>query len=235
MSELRKDYATNTWVEALSDSDGSSLADLLRESLRRLHQVVDDPDFNYYIHTAPTGTKEADFHWHVEITPRLAELAGFEQGTGMFINQVMPEDAGEKVRFPGDELAAVFHGPSRPFDFLDGGIDVVWVLEAEPEMRHARHPADGFPVPLEDDHVARPGRLPLDRPRFSVDLAKAEDSLVESERALRVSHRQTDVRQPVRLDHGLADGSTAGRYLSPASGVLVPSAGSKMTRATRAP
>ena len=62
MSELRKDYATNTWVEALSDSDGSSLADLLRESLRRLHQVVDDPDFNYYIHTAPTGTKEADSH-----------------------------------------------------------------------------------------------------------------------------------------------------------------------------
>src|SRR5207302_2005405 len=121
MSELRKDYATNTWVEALSDSDGSSLADLLRESLRRLHQVVD-------------------------------------------------EVAGEKVRFPGYELAAVFHGPSRPFDFLDGGIDVVWVLEAEPEMRHAPHPADGFAVPLEDDHVARPGRLPLDRPRFSVDL-----------------------------------------------------------------
>jgi len=98
MSELRKDYATNTWVEALSDSDGSSLADLLRESLRRLHQVVDDSDFNYCIHTAPMGTKEADFHWNVEITPHLPELAGFEHGTGMFINQVMPEDAASILR-----------------------------------------------------------------------------------------------------------------------------------------
>jgi len=108
MSELRKDYATNTWVEALSDSDGASLADLLRESLRRLHQLVDDSDFSYYIHRAPTGTKEADFHWHVEITPRLAELAGFEQGTGMFINQVMPEDAASILR--GDVRLT---GPSK--------------------------------------------------------------------------------------------------------------------------
>jgi len=98
MSELRKDYATNTWVEALSHSDGSSLADLLRESLRRLHQVVDDPDFNYYIHTAPTATKEADSHWHLGITPHLPELAGFEHGTGIFINQVMPEDAASILR-----------------------------------------------------------------------------------------------------------------------------------------
>src|SRR5205823_5321470 len=116
MSELRKDDATNTWVEARSDSDGSSLADLLRESLRRLHQVVDDPDFDYYIHTAPTGTKEADFHWHVEITPRLAELAGFEQGTGMFINQVMPEDAASILR--GDVRLT---GPSKSRELGSGG------------------------------------------------------------------------------------------------------------------
>jgi UDPglucose--hexose-1-phosphate uridylyltransferase len=100
-------FPFETWIlpkahaaafEALTDSEVSSFADLLRESLRRLHQVVDDPDFNYNIHTGPVGAEVADFHWHLEITPRLAELAGFEQGTGMFINQVMPEDAASILR-----------------------------------------------------------------------------------------------------------------------------------------
>jgi len=100
-------FPFETWIlpkihrpafEGLKDSDCVSFAGILRDSLGRLHQMLDDPDLNFYIHTAPAGTKDDEFHWHLEIAPRLAELAGFERGTGMFINQVMPEDAASILR-----------------------------------------------------------------------------------------------------------------------------------------
>src|SRR5947207_1896775 len=59
---------------------------------------LDDPPFNYYIHTAPCDRKESKYHWHLEITPRLTETAGFERGTGFYINPVMPEDAAAILR-----------------------------------------------------------------------------------------------------------------------------------------
>jgi UDPglucose--hexose-1-phosphate uridylyltransferase len=110
-------FPFETWIlpkvhgaafEGLTDSDCLSFAGILRDSLRRLHQMLDDPDLNFYIHTAPVGTKEEEFHWHLEITPRFAELAGFERGTGMFINQVLPEDAASILR--GDVRLG---GPNR--------------------------------------------------------------------------------------------------------------------------
>ena len=51
-----------------------------------------------YIHTAPCDRKESRYHWHLEITPRLTETAGFERGTGFYINPVMPEDAAQILR-----------------------------------------------------------------------------------------------------------------------------------------
>src|SRR5439155_1244230 len=64
----------------------------------RMFGILDDPPFNYYIHTAPCDRKETKYHWHLEITPRLAETAGFERGTGFYINPVMPEDAAGILR-----------------------------------------------------------------------------------------------------------------------------------------
>src|SRR3989475_384314 len=73
-------------------------ARILKDILGRMFGILDDPPFNYYIHTAPCDRKETKYHWHLEITPRLAETAGFERGTGFYINPVMPEDAAGILR-----------------------------------------------------------------------------------------------------------------------------------------
>ena len=93
---LPKDHVES--FDGLDDAGSSSLAEILRDVLARLYHVLNDPDLNYYIHTAPAGSRQEGYHWHIEITPRLAEIAGFERGTGMFINQVMPEDAAAILR-----------------------------------------------------------------------------------------------------------------------------------------
>ena len=79
--------------ETLSDADRAALAAILKDVLGRVDRMLDDPSFNYYIHTAPVREPEGTFHWHLEITPRLTEIAGFERGTGFYINPVVPEDA----------------------------------------------------------------------------------------------------------------------------------------------
>src|SRR5881628_406848 len=79
--------------ETLSDADRGALARILKDVLGRMDRALDDPSFNYYIHTAPVREPEGTFHWHLEITPRLTEFAGFERGTGFYINPVVPEDA----------------------------------------------------------------------------------------------------------------------------------------------
>src|SRR3989441_12552861 len=69
--------------ETISDSDRKALARILKDVLGRMYQMLDDPSFNYYIHTAPVREPEGTCHWHLESTPRLTEIAGFERGTGV--------------------------------------------------------------------------------------------------------------------------------------------------------
>jgi len=88
----------------LSDSDHGAFARILKDVLGRMDRLLDDPSFNYYIHTAPVRDVEGTYHWHLEITPHLTEIAGFERGTGFYINPVVPEDAAAilkgEVRWP---------------------------------------------------------------------------------------------------------------------------------------
>ncbi|HTQ23123.1 MAG TPA: galactose-1-phosphate uridylyltransferase [Candidatus Binataceae bacterium] len=75
------------------------LADALRASLRALKRSLDDPPFNYIIHSAPLREAQSKhYHWHMEITPALTKVAGFEVGTGFYINSVPPENAAEVLR-----------------------------------------------------------------------------------------------------------------------------------------
>lgn len=75
------------------------LAELLKSILLKLHVGLNDPDFNLTIHTAPRGEEDAEhFMWHIEILPRLMTAAGFELGSGMSINTVLPEVATEFLR-----------------------------------------------------------------------------------------------------------------------------------------
>lgn len=76
-----------------------ALARALRTALRCIYQAADDPDYNLVLHEAPLRDSCEDYyHWHIEIVPRLSTPAGFELGTGIWINTVMPEDAADFLR-----------------------------------------------------------------------------------------------------------------------------------------
>jgi UDPglucose--hexose-1-phosphate uridylyltransferase len=76
-----------------------SLAQVLLKTLRRLRSVLGEHPWNMILHNAPVGQAEdADvsaYHWFIEITPRLSNPAGFEMGSGYFINTLAPEEYAE--------------------------------------------------------------------------------------------------------------------------------------------
>lgn len=83
----------------ISEGDSRQFARVLRETLSRLYRGLHNPDFNYVIHTAPIKDEEEDYyHWHLQIVPRLTTPAGFEMGSGMFINVALPEETAEFLR-----------------------------------------------------------------------------------------------------------------------------------------
>jgi UDPglucose--hexose-1-phosphate uridylyltransferase len=85
--------------ENLSEGEFVPLAEALKDVLGRVRDVLDDPAFNSVIHTSPVSTgAESRFHWHIEILPRITNVAGFEWGSGMYINIVSPEDAARHLR-----------------------------------------------------------------------------------------------------------------------------------------
>jgi UDPglucose--hexose-1-phosphate uridylyltransferase len=76
-----------------------ALAAALKATLGALKSALSDPPFNYIIHSAPLREAPSKhFHWHLEITPALTKVAGFEVGTGFYINPVPPENAAEQLR-----------------------------------------------------------------------------------------------------------------------------------------
>jgi UDPglucose--hexose-1-phosphate uridylyltransferase len=72
---------------------------ILKEVLSRMDQVLINPPYNYLIHSLPLQETEIDhYHWHIEVMPTLVKVAGFEWGTGFYINPVLPEDAAKHLR-----------------------------------------------------------------------------------------------------------------------------------------
>jgi UDPglucose--hexose-1-phosphate uridylyltransferase len=94
---LPKEHASH--YETITDSQALDLARLLKRVLTALDAAAGMPAFNYFLHTAPLRTPPMPhYHWHLEITPRTARAAGYEFGTGVFINTVMPEKAAAELR-----------------------------------------------------------------------------------------------------------------------------------------
>lgn len=92
--------------ETLTPEQRRELAEALKQTTARLTRGLNNPPFNFYIHTAPVHAgPDLDYHWHVEILPKLAIPAGFELGSGVMINTVTPESAAEYLRGinPADE------------------------------------------------------------------------------------------------------------------------------------
>jgi UDPglucose--hexose-1-phosphate uridylyltransferase len=83
----------------VDDSELSDLAAVLRETLLRLRLALDDPDFNFVIRSAAPSERSVRYvHWYLSIVPRLSRAAGFELGTGMFINTAVPEASARFLR-----------------------------------------------------------------------------------------------------------------------------------------
>ena len=81
------------------DADFADLAGMLKDVLQRLNVALERPPYNFFIHTAPVRDGELEYyHWHLEITPKLTRVAGFEIGSGFYINPTPPEDSARFLR-----------------------------------------------------------------------------------------------------------------------------------------
>jgi len=101
-------YHNHSFAET-SDDMLDQLALVLKEVLLRIKKCLIDPPYNFVVHTIPNvkarprratywETLELDFHWHIELIPRLTQVAGFEWGTGFYINPTAPEEAAKYLR-----------------------------------------------------------------------------------------------------------------------------------------
>jgi UDPglucose--hexose-1-phosphate uridylyltransferase len=78
----------------IQKNEVKDFAGVLKETMRRLKVTLDDPPFNWILHTTPLHEGENPYyHWHMEIIPKLTRPAGFEWGTGFYINPFSPEEA----------------------------------------------------------------------------------------------------------------------------------------------
>ncbi len=84
---------------AISMEDSKKLAVVLKTTLHKIYSKLNDPDYNYVIHTAPVKDEMEDYyHWHLQIIPRLTTTAGFEMGSGIYINVSFPEETAAFMR-----------------------------------------------------------------------------------------------------------------------------------------
>jgi len=101
-------FPFETWIlprhhyshfETMPDSQYYSLAGVLKKTLQSLNKALGFPPFNFILHSAPVQDKALpEFHWHFEIIPKLTKVAGFEWGSGFYINPTPPEAAAEHLR-----------------------------------------------------------------------------------------------------------------------------------------
>ena len=108
MAPFASRFPFETWIvprtheasfEDIGKQEYVSLARILKETLHRIERLLSDPPYNFVLHSAPfRQEKPVQYHWHIEITPRLTRLAGFEWGTGIYINPTPPEEAAQYLR-----------------------------------------------------------------------------------------------------------------------------------------
>ena len=95
-------YPFETWIMPrvhkssfgnISEEEAADLACLLKDILGRLYIGLDNPDYNLVIHTSPVDDENKEYYlWHIQIIPRLTKAAGFELGSGIYINTAVPEE-----------------------------------------------------------------------------------------------------------------------------------------------
>ncbi len=85
--------------DQMTDEETKDLSGILRTVLRKLYTGLNDPDYNLIVRSLPTHLVHTDyFHWYISIVPRLSIQAGFELGSGMYINTSIPEECAAFLR-----------------------------------------------------------------------------------------------------------------------------------------
>ena len=83
----------------ITPDESGEFARVLKTTLFKIYSKLNDPDYNYVIHTAPVKDEGEDYyHWHLQIIPRLTTTAGFEMGSGIYINVSFPEETASFLR-----------------------------------------------------------------------------------------------------------------------------------------
>ncbi|RJQ48347.1 MAG: galactose-1-phosphate uridylyltransferase, partial [Nitrospiraceae bacterium] len=101
-------YPFETWIMPkvhsssfgkIADIEITDLSRLLKNILMKLYVSLDNPDYNLIIHTAPVDDEHKIYYlWHIQIIPRLTLAAGFELGSGIYINTAVPEETASFMR-----------------------------------------------------------------------------------------------------------------------------------------
>lgn len=101
-------FAFETWIlpkihdqhfKSIDDRRVEDFAAILKDTLARIKKVLKDPPYNFIIHAAPIRDgRNEEFHWHLEIMPTLTKVAGFEWGSGFYINPTSPEIAAKYLK-----------------------------------------------------------------------------------------------------------------------------------------
>jgi UDPglucose--hexose-1-phosphate uridylyltransferase len=87
------------YFERIKDEEKDFLAEAFKAALSKLYKALNNPDYNFFLHTAPCDGRNYDhYHWHFEILPKTSTWAGFELGTGIEISTIEPEKAAEYLR-----------------------------------------------------------------------------------------------------------------------------------------
>jgi UDPglucose--hexose-1-phosphate uridylyltransferase len=85
--------------EAMELREYYGLAAVLKETLLRINRTLESPHYNFILHTSPVQEAPLlEYHWHIEIIPKLTKVAGFEWGSGFYINPTPPEMAAQHLR-----------------------------------------------------------------------------------------------------------------------------------------
>lgn len=88
-----------SYFERITTEEKWKLAEAFKAALGKLHKGLNDPDYNFYLHTAPADGKNYNYyHWHWTILPKTSTWAGFELGTQMEISTIEPEKAADYLR-----------------------------------------------------------------------------------------------------------------------------------------
>jgi UDPglucose--hexose-1-phosphate uridylyltransferase len=84
---------------SMNNEEFRLLSEIFSECMKRLDNCIPNVPYNFVLHGAPLRSPALEhYHWHFEVMPKLTMIAGFEWGSGFYINPIAPEEAAKYLR-----------------------------------------------------------------------------------------------------------------------------------------